>query len=102
MAGWILVLSGDGLGHLIQTAGGVQVEDVRFEFEPGKQLAARIYKPGNATADTPAPGILAVHGYINSRETQSGFAIEFDRRALRRSGHYNVSTQSRRDFQPLR
>ena len=41
---------------------------------------------------TPAPGILAVHGYINSRETQDGFAIEFARRgyvvlALDQTGH---------------
>ena len=40
----------------------------------------------------PAPGILAVHGYINSRETQDGFAIEFARRgyvvlALDQTGH---------------
>ncbi|HET7491268.1 MAG TPA: alpha/beta fold hydrolase, partial [Bradyrhizobium sp.] len=46
----------------------------------------------NATAQTPAPGILAVHGYINSRETQDGFAIEFARRgyvvlALDQTGH---------------
>lgn len=38
------------------------------------------------------PGILAVHGYINSRETQTGFAIEFARRgyvvlALDQTGH---------------
>jgi len=38
------------------------------------------------------PGILAVHGYINSRETQHGFAIEFARRgyvalALDQAGH---------------
>src|SRR4029450_8134392 len=38
------------------------------------------------------PGILAVHGYINSRETQDGFAIEFARRgyvvlALAQPGH---------------
>ena len=43
-------------------------------------------------AQTPAPGILAVHGYINSRETQDGFAIEFARRgyvvlALDQTGH---------------
>ena len=48
--------------------------------------------PPNATAQTPAPGILAVHGYINSRETQDGFAIEFARRgyvvlALDQTGH---------------
>ncbi|MEE8301802.1 MAG: alpha/beta fold hydrolase [Candidatus Tectomicrobia bacterium] len=90
--GWILVLGGGGLGHLIQTAGGIEIEDVRFEFEQGKELSALLYKPANATLETPAPGILAVHGYINSRETQSGFAIEFARRgyvvlAIDQTGH---------------
>ena len=38
------------------------------------------YIPKNATAEIPAPGIAAIHGYINSHETQDGFAIEFARR----------------------
>jgi pimeloyl-ACP methyl ester carboxylesterase len=55
-------------------------------------MSALLYIPPNATAKTPAPGILAVHGYINSRETQDGFAIEFARRgyvvlALDQTGH---------------
>jgi len=32
--------------------------------------------PKGVTAKNPAPGIVAIHGYINSRETQDGFAIE--------------------------
>jgi pimeloyl-ACP methyl ester carboxylesterase len=90
--GWIALLAGGGLGYAVQHAGGVAIEDVRFEFEPGKQLSALIYRPSNATPATPAAGILAVHGYINSRETQSGFAIEFARRgyvvlAIDQTGH---------------
>jgi pimeloyl-ACP methyl ester carboxylesterase len=51
-----------------------------------------LYIPPNATEKTPAPGILAVHGYINSRETQDGFSIEFARRgyvvlAIDQRGH---------------
>ena len=43
-------------------------------------------------ATTKAPGILAIHGYINSRETQDGFAIAFARAgyvvlALDQTGH---------------
>jgi len=58
----------------------------------GNTMSALLYVPANATAQTPAPGILAVHGYINSRETQDGFAIEFARRgyvvlALDQTGH---------------
>ena len=55
-------------------------------------MSALLYIPPNATPQIPAPGILAVHGYINSRETQDGFAIEFARRgyvvlALDQTGH---------------
>jgi len=39
-----------------------------------------LYIPKGVTAKNPAPGIVAIHGYINSRETQDGFAIEFARR----------------------
>ena len=66
--------------------------DVRFIGSDGSPMSALLYVPPSATAKTPAPGILAVHGYINSRETQSGFAIEFARRgyvvlALDQRGH---------------
>ena len=92
LAGWVLLLAGGGLAHLVQTAGGISIEDIRFEFEPGKHLAALLYQPPNATETTPAPAALAVHGYINSRETQSGFAIELARRgyvvlAIDQTGH---------------
>jgi cephalosporin-C deacetylase-like acetyl esterase len=78
--GWLLVLAGSWAAHAVQTAGGVEVRDVRFVGTSGTRMSGLLYLPKTATARTPAPGILAVHGYINSRETQSGFAIEFARR----------------------
>lgn len=92
LTGWLLLLAGGGLAHRVQTAGGISIEDVRFEFEAGKRLAGLLYRPSHATESTPAPGVLAVHGYINSRETQSGFAIELARRghvvlAIDQTGH---------------
>jgi pimeloyl-ACP methyl ester carboxylesterase len=90
--GWIIVLVGSLLAHVTQTANGIRVEDVRFTGSNGAEMSALLYIPANATKASPAPGILAVHGYINSRETQSGFAIEFARRgyvvlALDQTGH---------------
>jgi pimeloyl-ACP methyl ester carboxylesterase len=90
--GWALILAGSLLAHLIQTSGNVRIEDLRFTGADGRTLSAYLYVPPNATSATPAPGILAVHGYINSREVQSGFAIEFARRgyvvlALDQAGH---------------
>ena len=80
------------LAHFTQTANGIRIEDVRFKGAKGNTMSALVYIPANATEKTPAPGILAVHGYLNSRETQDGFAIEFARRgyvvvALDQTGH---------------
>ncbi len=90
--GVILVLGGSALAWKVQTAGGIKVTEVTFPGAGGTPMSALLYVPKNATAATPAPGVLAVHGYINSRETQSGFAIEFARRgyvvlALDQTGH---------------
>ena len=91
--GVALVVVAGIAGWLVQTAGGtVVIRDLRFEGANGTLMSALLYVPRTATAKTPAPGILAVHGYINSRETQSGFAIELARRgyvvlALDQTGH---------------
>src|SRR6516165_3209277 len=87
-----LILAGSLTAHWIQTAHGIRIHDVRFTGTNGAEMSALLYIPKNATAKTPAPGILAVHGYNNSRETQDGFAIEFARRgyvvlALDQTGH---------------
>jgi pimeloyl-ACP methyl ester carboxylesterase len=92
IVGAALILAGGLLAYLTQTSGGIRIEDVRFTGAKGNTMSALLYVPSNATAQKPAPGILAVHGYINSRETQDGFAIEFARRgyvvlALDQTGH---------------
>ncbi|WP_350245475.1 alpha/beta hydrolase family protein [Deinococcus sonorensis] len=79
--GVLLVLVGGLIASLTQTAGRtIAVRDVRFMGANGNQLSALLYIPRGVTAAKPAPGILAVHGYINSREVQTDFAIEFARR----------------------
>ncbi len=90
--GAILIVVGGLLAHFTQTTGGIRIEDVRFKGESGATMSALVYIPPNATEATPAPGVLAVHGYFNSREAQDGFAIEFARRgyvvvALDQRGH---------------
>ena len=91
-AGLVIVLAGAFLAQLIRTTDGTTVRDIRFTGTNGTVMSALLYVPKNATPTTPAPGILAVHGYINSRETQDGFAIEFARRgyvvlSLDQTGH---------------
>ncbi|MCC7267960.1 MAG: alpha/beta hydrolase [Caulobacteraceae bacterium] len=90
--GWALILMGSLLAHLIQTSGGVRIEDVRYPGEDGKTMSGLLYVPRNATAGAPAPAVLASHGYINTREMQSAFAIELARRgvvvlAMEMTGH---------------
>lgn len=88
-----LVLIGGGAAALTQTsAGTVQVRETSFVGSNGQVFSGRLYIPANATAETPAPGILAVHGYINSKEMQLANGIELSRRgyvvlALDQSGH---------------
>jgi pimeloyl-ACP methyl ester carboxylesterase len=80
--GWALILAGALLAHAIQTAGGVTLRDVRFAGDKGVIQSALLYVPKTATAAHPAPAVLASHGYINTREMQSPFAIELARRGF--------------------
>ncbi|MEJ6682411.1 MAG: alpha/beta fold hydrolase [SAR86 cluster bacterium] len=88
-----LVVLGCLTAAWVQTAGNsVEVRDIRFEAANGQRLSGLLYVPKEVSAVNPAPAILAIHGYINSRETQSPFAIEFARRgyvvlALDQTGH---------------
>ena len=65
IVGVILIVAGGALAHLTQTAGGITIQDIRFKGAKGNTMSALLYVPPNATTQTPAPGILAVHGYIN-------------------------------------
>jgi len=82
LLGLVLIVAGSFLAHRIQTMDGIRVQDVRFTGTDGTPMSGLLYIPRAATPKHPAPGILAIHGYINSRETQDGFAI-----ALARSGY---------------
>jgi pimeloyl-ACP methyl ester carboxylesterase len=80
--GWALALIGGLIAHLVQTSGGVRVEDVRYPGRAGETLSALLYVPPTATATHPAPAVLVAHGFINTREMQSPFAIELARRGF--------------------
>ena len=80
--GWVMILAGAFLAHTIQTTNGVTVTDVRFPAEKGVVMSGLLYTPATASAAHPAPAILASHGYINTREMQSPFAIELSRRGF--------------------
>ena len=90
--GLVMILGGALLASAVQTSGDTRISNIRFNGADGTEMSALLYVPANASAARPAPGILAVHGYINSREMQDGFAIEFARRgyvvlAMDQTGH---------------
>ena len=92
LIGLLIILIGAWIAHTVRTSDGISVQDIRFKGASGTQMSALLYLPKTASAETPEPGILAVHGYINSRETQDSFSIEFARRgyvvlALDQTGH---------------
>ncbi|GIV75816.1 MAG: hypothetical protein KatS3mg050_0210 [Litorilinea sp.] len=88
-----LILIGSTTAWLVQTNGGqVAIKNVRFAGSNGIVQNATLYIPKGVTKENPAPGIVAIHGYINTNETQAGFAIEFARRgyvvlAVDQTGH---------------
>lgn len=88
-----LVLAGGTTAALTQSVGGsVAVRATQVVTGGGLSVAGTLYVPATATAETPAPGILAVHGYLNSNEMQLAPAIELARRgyvvlAIDQPGH---------------
>lgn len=80
--GLALILAGSFLAHAVQTAGGTRIEDVRFAGDGGQTQSALLYVPPGASPQHPAPAVLVSHGYINTREMQSPFAIELARRGF--------------------
>jgi pimeloyl-ACP methyl ester carboxylesterase len=79
--GLALILAGSFLAHAVQTAGGTRIQDVRFAGD-GITQSALLYVPPQASPQHPAPAVLLSHGYINTREMQSPFAIELARRGF--------------------
>jgi dipeptidyl aminopeptidase/acylaminoacyl peptidase len=71
----------------------VHVEDVRFAGADGKQLSALLYTPDGVDGAHKAPGILAVHGYINSRDAER-FRHRIRAARLRRAGAGSVRPRS--------
>ena len=80
--GLVLILGGSYLANAIQTSGGVALKDVRFAGDGGLDPVRPALRAGERTAAHPAPAVLASHGYINTREMQSPFAIELARRGF--------------------
>lgn len=80
IAALLAILAGLSFAARIQAGDGVSVSEVHFRGASGAKMRALLFRPDGATAQQPAPAILAVHGYLNSAEMQGNFATEFARR----------------------
>lgn len=66
---------------LIQTDfGKVQITTVNIVTDSGSTLCGHLYRPKDATAENPLPGIVTCHGNYNNKEMQDVNAIELSRR----------------------
>ena len=79
----ILLLAATVLASLVQRDfGNVEVSNVTFENYNGIPIRAKLFRPLEAQAESPAPGIVYVHGYQNNRETSDAYCIELARRGF--------------------
>ncbi|ARB73987.1 alpha/beta hydrolase [Pasteurella multocida] len=63
--------------------GRIEVSHVSFMTEEMQPMVAKLYRPVSATADTPKPGLLALHGYQSDKEATSTFgALELAKRGF--------------------
>jgi len=105
----LITLSAQLLGYAAMTNWfDVAVTNVTFENKNGLKVRGKLYRPEEATEETPAPGVVYLHGYQNNRETMDPFGIELARRgfvvitldALGRGNSDNQFSDSAPDFDP--
>lgn len=77
----VLILVSCIFASLIQTDfGKVQITTVNIVTDSGSTLCGHLYRPKDATAENPLPGIVTCHGNYNNKEMQDVNAIELSRR----------------------
>ncbi len=76
-----LVLLGSLGAYLVHTsAGKVKITDMTYVTEDGARMCALLYVPASVSVENPAPAIVSMHGYNNTREVQDVNAVELSRR----------------------
>jgi pimeloyl-ACP methyl ester carboxylesterase len=76
-----LIFCGSLLAFFVQIGfGQFIVKEVRVPTSEGPVLSAQLIIPKGVSAEKPVPGIVTIHGYLNSREMQTSFSIEYARR----------------------
>jgi Dipeptidyl aminopeptidases/acylaminoacyl-peptidases len=76
-----LVLLGSLGAYLVHTSGcTVKITDMTYVTEDGARMSALLYVPNSVSVENPAPAIVSIHGYNNTREVQDINAVELSRR----------------------
>jgi len=109
LIGILVTLGSQILAHAAMTNWfSVSVSNVTFENKNGLTVRGKLFRPPNASAEHPAPGLVYLHGYQNNRETMDPFGIELARRgfvvitldALGRGNSDNQFSESEPGFDP--
>ncbi|MCX7981363.1 MAG: acetylxylan esterase [Syntrophales bacterium] len=76
-----LVFVGSFGAYLVHTSGyKVKITDMTLVTEDGARMAALLYVPNSVTVENPAPAIVSMHGYNNTKEVQDLNCVELARR----------------------
>ena len=77
----LIILIGSTLGaYVARDFGNVVIKEVKFLGEHGNVIHGHLYIPKGVTPENPAPGVINIHGYLNAKEHQTAFSIEYARR----------------------
>ncbi len=62
--------------------GKIEVTSGAYTDASGASIAYKLYRPASATAESPAPAVLLMHGYQNDKDTSAAYALELARRGI--------------------
>ena len=97
LLGWVMVLAGALLAHLVQTSGGVHVIDVRYPGLGGERLSALLYVPPTATPSERATTAQEPNrGFASSRASMRSIISIASRRSCIGSAPSQRTTSGRR------
>ena len=79
----IMMISGIAMAWGAQNNfGTVQASEITLTTTEGVPISSILQKPHGATPTTPLPGVVVIHGVIQSKEWVIAFGIEFARRGF--------------------
>ena len=78
----ICLISMIGASLVNTNFGHIKVQNFSIEDANGHKIALVMYKPENATAETPAPCVVTLHGSFDAKETQDYTCLELAKRGF--------------------